>query len=243
MTSIIYEARGRAREYSELAANLYRGCGHGCTYCYAPAATRQKRENFCEPRVRKNVLKQLEKDALNLEKYGETRPVLLSFTTDPYQPLDEKEELTREAIKILHNHNIKIKILTKGGKRSERDFDLLMKKPKLTEYGVTLVFTNEKLRSKIEVNAAPTEERIEVLKKAHDNGIYTYVSLEPVWDPQQTLDLIDEIYEFVDFFKVGKLNHNSRQKEVDWENFKSNVIDKLEYYNKEYYIKKDLDKF
>jgi hypothetical protein len=37
---IIYEPRGAAREYSPLAANLYRGCIHGCKYCYAPACLR-----------------------------------------------------------------------------------------------------------------------------------------------------------------------------------------------------------
>ena len=40
--SIIYEPRGKAREYSELAANLYTGCSHGCRYCYCPAILRKK---------------------------------------------------------------------------------------------------------------------------------------------------------------------------------------------------------
>lgn len=35
---IIYKTTGRAREYSELAVNLYQGCAHACAYCYAPAA-------------------------------------------------------------------------------------------------------------------------------------------------------------------------------------------------------------
>ena len=38
-TGLIYEPSGRAREYAPLALNLYNGCPHGCTYCYAPAAT------------------------------------------------------------------------------------------------------------------------------------------------------------------------------------------------------------
>lgn len=38
--NVVYEPRGRAREYSELAYNLYRGCTHGCRYCYAPACMR-----------------------------------------------------------------------------------------------------------------------------------------------------------------------------------------------------------
>jgi DNA repair photolyase len=240
ITSIVYETKGRAREYSELAANLYKGCEHGCIYCYAPLATFKKREEFCIPTVRKNVLKQLELDVIELEKIGEKRPILLSFTTDPYQPLDIEEELTRKAIKLFHAHSLNVEILTKGGKRSERDFDLLSKRPDLSSYGVTLVFTNEKQRELIEPKAAPTQERIESLKKAHEMGIFTFVSLEPVWYPDQTLELIDLTHEFVDLYKVGKLNYNKQQKEVDWNKFKRNVVDKLERYRKEFYIKKDL---
>ena len=106
ITSIIYETKGRAKEYCELAANLYRGCEHGCIYCYAPSATFRKREDFCNATVRADVLKKFRKDVIELEKKGETRSVLLSFTTDPYQPLDVKEQLTRKAIEILHNYEL-----------------------------------------------------------------------------------------------------------------------------------------
>jgi DNA repair photolyase len=243
VTSIIYETRGRAKEYCELAANLYRGCDHCCTYCYAPSATFQKRESFCKPLVRDDVIKRLEMDAVTLKNRGESRSILLSFTTDPYCHLDVTEKLTREAIRILHENSLKVSILTKGGSRSERDFDLLSSKPLLSEYGATLVFTDESLRSEIEPFAARTEERIESLKKAHELGISTYVSLEPVWTAEQSLELVDKTYEFVDFFKVGKLNYNRQQKNVDWKQFKHNIISKLNGYNKNFYIKKDLMDF
>lgn len=243
ITSIIYETRGKAREYCELAANLYRGCSHGCSYCYAPSATFKKREDFINSCVRKDVINKFENDAISLEKIGEVRPVLLSFTTDPYQQLDVKEKLTRQAIEILHRHNLKVKILTKGGNRSERDFDLLAARPELSEYGSTLVFTDDKLRSEIEPFAASTWERIECLKKANELGIPTFVSLEPVWTAEQTLELIDRTYKFVDSFKVGKLNYNKQQKNVNWKQFKNDVIIKLNEYNKNYYIKDDLMKY
>lgn len=243
MTTIIYETKGRAREYCELAANLYRGCGHGCTYCYAPLAIRTRRDDFCQPQVRDGVMYKFEKDAIELRDKGETRPILLSFTTDPYQPLDVETQLTRKAIKILHQGKLKVSILTKGGKRSERDFDLLSERPELSEYGTTLVFADEAWRETIEPGAAPTAERIESLKKAHGLGIFTYVSLEPVWFPEQTLQLINLTHEFVDLFKVGKLNYNKQQHNVDWKEFKAEVIRKLNGYNSKYYIKEDLKKY
>jgi DNA repair photolyase len=240
ITTIIYETKGRAREYCELAANLYRGCGHGCTYCYAPSATFRKREDFRNATVRVDVLEKFKKDALELSKLRESRPILLSFTTDPYQPIDAKERLTRKAIQILHNQGLKVEILTKGGKLSERDFDLLSLKPELSSYGTTLVFTDEAMRKEIEPNAPTTYERIEALKKAHDMGIHTFVSLEPVWDPVQTLEIIDLTHEFADFYKVGKLNYNKHHKTVDWLQFRNDVIRKLDGYGKLYYIKQSL---
>jgi DNA repair photolyase len=199
-----------------------------------------KRNNFSKACVRKDVLKEFENDACILNKFGENRSILLSFTTDPYQPLNDFENLTRKAITILHFYDLKVSILTKGGKRSVVDFDLLSSRPELSQYGTTLVFTDEKLRSEIEPCAAPTEERIQALEKAHELEIPTFVSLEPVWDPDQTLDLIESTNEFVDYYKVGKLNYNQRQNLIDWKHFRESVMKKLDLLNKDYYIKKDL---
>lgn len=243
MTSIIYESSGRAREYSELAANLYSGCDHACIYCYAPLATRKKPTEFRYPKVRKDVFSKFLKDVKELKNRKETRPVLLSFTTDPYQHLDVEHQLTRKAIQALLSNNLKVSILTKGGIRSERDFDLLAIHPHLCSYGTTLVFAREEIREKIEPGAAPTHQRIEALKKAHELGIHTYVSLEPVWFPDESLALIDMTHEFVDQYKVGKLNYNPQQKNVDWGQFRKDVLKKLGCYSKDFYIKKDLAAF
>ncbi|MBP2144776.1 DNA repair photolyase [Methanofollis sp. W23] len=243
MTTIIYESKGRAREYSELAANLYRGCDHGCVYCYAPRVTRQKKEAYIKPTVREGVINKFLNDAIELENKHEKRYVLLSFTTDPYMHLDERYQLTRKAIQILLNHNLKVSILTKGGLRSQRDFDLLASQPENTMYGATLVFTDEKMRETIEPYAAPTDERIMMLKEAHEMGIFTYVSLEPVWDPKQSLKLIDTTHEYVDLFKVGKLNYHPQQQNIDWKAFRENIIHKMEEYGNDYYIKNDLMKY
>ncbi|MDI6720658.1 radical SAM protein [Methanoculleus sp.] len=242
-TTIIYEPRGRAKEYSELAANLYRGCGHRCLYCYAPRAIRVDWDEFSQPCVRKNIIERLERDARILAQYNEKRPILLSFTTDPYQPLDVEVQLTRKAIQILHRYNLKVFILTKGGSRAERDFDLLAERPELSAFGVSLVFSDEGMRREMEPFAANTEERIVSLQKAHGMGIYTYVSLEPVWDPDQSLELIERTHDVVDYFKVGKLNHNERQDRIDWSKFLKDVIKRLNYYEKPFYIKKDLQAY
>ena len=124
---IIYEPKGKALEYSPLAANLYKGCSHACSYCYAPSATFTNREIFISDQFikpRPNILEQIERDAKKLK--NDTRPILLSFTSDLYQPANDKFKLSRHAIEILNKHNLTTTILTKGGLRACNDFDLLL---------------------------------------------------------------------------------------------------------------------
>lgn len=117
---------------------------------------------------------------------------------------------------------------------------MFVENPGLSQYGATLVFTDETMRKEIEPGAAPTLERIESLRRAHSLGISTFVSMEPVWDPAQALELIEQTVDFVDFYKVGKLNYSAVAKTVDWHKFGHDAVELLEKHNKEYYIKKDL---
>ena len=83
LIEIIYEPTGRALEYSLLAANLYRGCPHGCRYCYAPGALHVSREAFHGAACpRPGMLEALQHDARKIS--GDQRRILLCFTCDPY---------------------------------------------------------------------------------------------------------------------------------------------------------------
>lgn len=208
---IIYEPAGRAAEYAPLAVSLYRGCSHGCRYCFAPASTKTKIENFQNPYERKYALKLLEKDCIELQAQGDMREILLSFTTDPYQPLELTKELTRRAITLLIKYERKFTVLTKGGFVSLQDIDQMEKRPDLCRYGTTLVFSNPADRVQWEHLAASTEGRITALRVMKNHGIRTWVSLEPVVFPAQTLELIRWTHGIVDEYRIGKFNHYTDQ--------------------------------
>ncbi len=255
--SIIYETSGRAREYFELAANLYTGCEHACRYCYGADVTRKDPKKFFGPAVPRKtgghgpiepILVELEGDATRLARKKETRHILLSFVTDPYQPAEEEFQLTRRAIHILHDWDLAVAILTKGGFRATRDFDLLTKDDC---FGVSLTFLDPR-RSRIwEPGAALPIDRMKSLEDAHARGIPTWVSLEPVIDPAESLALIEATAKFVDVFKVGTLNYSNKLppelqdqvRGIDWKNFARNAVIMLDSLGANYYIKKDLARY
>jgi DNA repair photolyase len=253
--SVIYEPQGRAREYAALACNLYRGCGHGCTYCYAPSATFTKRQEFYNAKPRKDILSRLEADAAAMSMLGQTGQVLLCFTCDPYQPLDDELQITRQAIEILHAYGFGVCTLTKGGYRALRDLDLFTAKD---AFATTLTFIDTKDSRIWEPRAADPGERMSTLAQFNEQGIPTWVSLEPVIDPAQSLQIIARTHEYVDLYKIGTLNHHRKAKEIDWHTFGHAAMDLLRVWGyvrihdpdeaagikyPSYYIKDDLARF
>jgi DNA repair photolyase len=237
--SYIYIPKGKALEYGELALNLYNGCSHKCRYCYAPSACQKKLEEFHNPRPRVIDYRLLQREIDKLSGHS----VFMCFTCDPYLHLETELNITRNMIQRLHDAGIKAVILTKAGSRSAKDFDLLSLRPELSQYGATLTFLNDKDSLEWEPGAALPADRIATLKKAHDLGISTWASLEPVIDPVQSLEIIRQTHEFIDLFKVGRWNHDKRADLIDWKGFGTKAVDLLETFKKPYYIKADLKKY
>jgi DNA repair photolyase len=239
MKQVIYETKGRAREFNELAINLFTGCGHQCIYCYGADVTHQTKDDFeHRPRIRATVLDVLH-SAKEWAAKGETRRVLLCFVTDPYQPIEQETQLTRKCIMALHECGLNVIILTKGGHRSMRDFDLLTPKD---AYATTLTCLSE-TQSKIwEPNAAIPLERIVALAEAHDRGIETWVSFEPVIYPEVTKELLLLTHEWVGHYKVGTMNYHPQGKTVNWREFGWSMKGLMDGMGVKYYFKKDLIK-
>lgn len=251
-----------AEEYAPWACNLYKGCAHGCVYCYAPAATWQntpeKRAAFHgRPQPREGVLEALERDACKLSQKGERGPVLLCFTCDPYQPLERDHRLTRTALRILRAHGLRPKILTKAGPAARRDLGLLSAAG--GSFGVSLTSLSEQARSSWEPGAdAGGLARVDNLRAAMGFKVATWASFEPVITPQWTVNAIREAAAYCNLIAVGKLNHMAPPKPIHWPSFRRQVAALLESLGftrvdksrmqagpflgcRHYYIKQDLE--
>jgi DNA repair photolyase len=226
----IYKPKGRAADYGSLAINIYTGCNHGCTYCYARKMNGRFTpcNDFDKPKPRPGIVEAVERQLLHDDTIDHTN-VHLCFTCDPY-PAGIDTEPTREIIYLLYYHGFNgAQILTKVPSRAERDFDLLQS---TGLYGCSLTWADDK-----EPGADPTSRRIESLYKARSLGVSTWASIEPVFHPIQVYAAIRS-YDFIDLFKIGKLNYEKSP--LDWAHFGRTAENLCQEYGRNYEIKSDL---
>lgn len=236
----IYAPAGQAGEYSPLATNPYRGCGHGCAYCYVPKVLRMDRAEFDEgANLRPGYLDSLRRDAKRYQAAGLNGQVMLSFTTDPYHPGDTSA--TRETLRILAEHDMGFCTLTKGGTRALRDIDLFRRER--DAFASTLTSLDDAFSLKWERGAALPGDRLKALQAFHAKGIYTWVSLEPTLDVDSSMAIVREAKDFVDLFKIGRVNYLPMTARIDWESYTHRMIEQCQRLGVTHYIKKDLQKF
>lgn len=197
----IYEPRGAAKEYGDLALNIYTGCPHRCFYCFAPSVLRRDRERFhSDVRPRENIVVETRRQLERENIVGKL--IHLCFTCDPY-PTGYDTAPTREIIKLLKAYGNHVQILTKGD--GTRDFDLLDGDD---WYGITIDGSYK---------GHLLEKYIEPLCKAHLNHTNTWVSFEPVLDAEEVLLSIRCVAPFANKVKIGKLNYH--RSDIDWKKF------------------------
>ena len=237
---LIYPPVGSARSDAALAVNVYSGCSHGCLYCYAPAATFVKRDKFftvCDAR-KGSFLQELRCEAMQRMRKRQGGHVLLSFTSDPYQEIDLEFNHTRRVLEILHSSGHSFVTLTKGGRRSLRNLDLYI--PGIDEFGTTMTVTTEELRQWWEPGSDTFEGRCEALKEFNSAGIYTWISLEPVLYVDEVKRIIETTREYVDHYRIGRLNRHQHAKTIDWYKFAAGVTRQCLDNDIPYFIKKEL---
>lgn len=229
----IYEPKGKAKEYGDLAINIYTGCPHRCFYCFAPNVLHKQKEQFhscVEPRkdIVNEVKKQLEKEQIK------GKLIHLCFTCDPY-PIGYDTTPTREIIKAIKDSGNNVQILTKNGLDAIRDFELLDEND---WFGVTIeCYDYDKNLAKLEDKLLPSH-RMYSIYKAHDLGIKTWVSFEPVLNDIDVLECIEDCYTFIDKVKIGKLNYY--KSDINWKDFGIKAENLCKSLGIEYYIKDSL---
>ena len=164
--------------------NPYRGCEHGCIYCYArpshaylglsPGLDFETRI-FYKPNAAA-----LLRDELRKKGYV-CRPIALGSNTDPYQPAERKLGVTRSILEVLREFHHPVTIVTKGA-LIQRDIDILsdMAREKLAVVTVSVTTLDRDLARTMEPRAATPERRIETIAALSKAGVPTGVLSAPM---------------------------------------------------------------
>ena len=220
----IYEPKGKAKEYGDLAINIYTGCPHRCFYCFAPGVLHRDKEEFhshIEPRtgIVQAVKDQIEKEHIT------GKMIHLCFTCDPY-PTGYDTSATRKIIKIIKESGNHVQILTKGD--GSRDLDLLDNND---WYGITIDGSEK-------VTDADAVKRMIGFDAAVRSCVRTWISFEPVLDADVIIGWLTSGALRADKVKIGKLNYYPSK--IDWADFGRNAEKVCRDYGVDYYIKESL---
>ncbi len=191
----------------DYALNPYIGCQHDCSYCYARFMKRftGHRENwgeFVDVKINAPELLIVE---IRKKRVGR---VWVSGICDPYQPIEEKYELTKKCLEILMKNDWPVTIQTKSP-LVLRDLELL-KKFKEIEVGFTITTADEEIRKIFEMRAPPIEERLKALAILHSEGIKTFAMIAPILPG--TEGLVNKLKGKIDYAMIDKMNYHY----ADW---------------------------
>lgn len=164
--------------------NPYRGCEHGCVYCYArPSHAYMNLSPGLDFEsklfVKKDMAKALEAE---LRKPGyRPAPVMIGANTDPYQPIERDHRITRELLEVLHAFRHPTVIITKSHLVT-RDVDILadMAKDNLISVGVSLTTLDADLARTMEPRAATPPRRLDAMRILSGAGVPVAVMAAPM---------------------------------------------------------------
>ena len=166
------------------SVNPYRGCEHGCIYCFArpthayhdlsPGVDFESRL-FVKPEAAK-----LLHAALSRPSY-EVAPIALGTNTDPYQPIEEHWRVTRSVIELLLETRHPFTITTKSD-RVLRDLDIIAPAARLGIASVAISVTSldPKIHKTLEPRAPAARKRLAAIRALTDAGVPAYVSVSPI---------------------------------------------------------------
>ncbi|HEY0914896.1 MAG TPA: PA0069 family radical SAM protein [Solimonas sp.] len=169
----------------EQSINPYRGCEHGCIYCYARPAHAYlnlspgldfETRLFYKPDAARLLEEELRKPGYRCS------PIALGSNTDPYQPVEREYGVMRSILEVLQRCRHPLTIVTKGAALIERDIPLLadMARDNLVEVAISITSLQPELKRALEPRTAGPQARLRIVRELADAGIPVMVLVAPV---------------------------------------------------------------
>ncbi|KSV85022.1 radical SAM protein [Sinorhizobium sp. Sb3] len=164
--------------------NPYRGCEHGCIYCFArpthafmglSAGLDFEAKLFAKPDAARLLERELARPDYKV------RPIAIGTNTDPYQPIEKEWRIMRQILEVLKDANHPVMIVTKSAMVT-RDIDILapMAEKGLARVGISVTTLDRKLARTMEPRAATPPKRLEAIRAIAEAGIPAGVLVSPI---------------------------------------------------------------
>ena len=164
--------------------NPYRGCEHGCVYCFARPTHAYmglspgldfESKLFAKPDAAKLLERELAKEGY------QPRTIAIGTNTDPYQPIERDYRIMREVLEVLDAHNHPVGIVTKSALVT-RDIDILsrMAERGLAKVALSVTTLDRTLARVMEPRASTPSKRLEAIRQLSDAGIPASVMVAPI---------------------------------------------------------------
>ncbi len=164
--------------------NAYRGCEHGCIYCFArpthayhglSAGLDFETKLFVKPDAPELLARELAHPAYK------PRTIAIGTNTDPYQPIEKRYEVTRRILEVLREFGHPVGIVTKSGLIT-RDIDILsdMAQRGLVKVAISVTTLDHRMARLMEPRAASPGRRLETIRRLSDAGIPTAILSAPL---------------------------------------------------------------
>lgn len=184
--------------------NVYTGCQINCRYCYARlfmkrySGHKEPWGEFVDVKI--NAPEVLRKQIARAKR----GTIWISSVCDPYQPAEEKYELTRRCLKELLEKQFPVNIQTKS-KLAVRDLDLFKEFEEI-EAGFTITTSDERISRLFEPGATSVDGRLKALEKIHSAGVKTFAFLGPLL-PGKPEKLVSDLHGLVDRVIIDRMNY------------------------------------
>ncbi|MBB6449629.1 DNA repair photolyase [Geomicrobium halophilum] len=184
--NILNKGSGFLSGYSH-SLNPYTGCAYGCSFCYVrqmPVATFREGEWGTWVDVKKGAAELLQKE-LTRAKRKEAVTIFMSSSTDPYQPVEHEERITRSLLEVMVENPPDFLFVQTRSPMARRDIDLFLHLKHNIRVSMTIETDREEIRKHFTPDAPAIRGRLKTLELLKEAGVPTQATIAPLLPSSQ----------------------------------------------------------
>jgi DNA repair photolyase len=179
--TLLNKGTGFLSGYSH-SLNPYTGCSFGCSYCYVrqmPVSTFRNAEWGTWVDIKQAAAEVFQKELQRAKTKGPVT-IFMSSSTDPYQPIEYKEQITRSLLEVMVNDPPDFLFVQTRSPLVRRDIDLFLRLGKKVRISMTIETDREDIRKHFSPNAPPISARLKTLQLLAEAGVPTQATIAPM---------------------------------------------------------------